>query len=188
MLNGRSVMIFRWLGLVTLVGSVGCSSTSVSNAPDGSVGGQDAPGGQSFDAAPAADAIATDAQPEASSDAPPDAPYSDSEAGPSSCRKYADCLTSGLFLALCVGPYDNFACFDAGTPTVCTQDSDCLLTDICTAGHCQARSCAQCLPQFGCTDAGCALTSCNTDAECPGGFCVNASCQPSPGGCKPGCV
>jgi hypothetical protein len=105
--------------------------------------------------------------------------------GPASCTADSDCAAGKV-------------CQDTGIarcgrgPLVCAaacmNDSQCLPTYICTVGHCQLRSCAQCLPQFGCTDTGCVLLSCQSDAECPGGYCVNATCQPSLGACTPVCL
>ena len=67
----------------------------------------------------------------------------------------------------------------------CTSDFDCSPTNQCdSAGHCRARSCAGCPSFFSCTSGTCIIPSCSTDSDCPGGYCINASCAGSLGVCR----
>ena len=70
----------------------------------------------------------------------------------------------------------------------CATDRDCAPTDKCeSAGHCIARTCADCPSYFSCTSGTCVIPSCSTDPECPGGYCVDGICAGSLGVCRMTC-
>jgi len=71
----------------------------------------------------------------------------------------------------------------------CIADVDCAATDKCeSAGHCRARTCAECPSYFSCASGTCIIPSCSRDADCRGGYCVNKSCAGSLGNCRLFCL
>jgi hypothetical protein len=73
--------------------------------------------------------------------------------------------------------------------TPCTIDSQCAPTDKCEdGGHCLPRTCGQCPSYFSCASGACVIPNCSTDANCPGGYCVNGTCAGLLGVCKGSCV
>lgn len=71
----------------------------------------------------------------------------------------------------------------------CATDSDCLPTDKCAGdGHCLGRTCAECPSFFSCESDVCVRTTCLTDSDCPGGYCVTGYCAVSLGTCRLNCM
>jgi hypothetical protein len=88
---------------------------------------------------------------------------------------------------------DNSSCLPDGglsCTSPCTIAEDCFIWQSCTdGGHCQARSCAECPSYLSCPAGGtCEAMSCASDADCPGGYCVNGSCQGTLGTCQQECA
>jgi hypothetical protein len=92
-------------------------------------------------------------------------------------------VCSHLLAGVCQG-YETLHCVPP-----CRHDSDCTPTDACSSdGHCEPRTCANCPSFFTCSNDVCIQPTCTTDAECPGGFCVDGSCAVSLGMCTEECV
>jgi hypothetical protein len=71
----------------------------------------------------------------------------------------------------------------------CAASSDCPPTSACeNGGHCRGRTCAECPSYFSCSNGACAIPSCSSDAQCPGGYCVRGACAGSLGLCRQLCL
>jgi len=70
----------------------------------------------------------------------------------------------------------------------CAGDADCRGFEQCSSGHCVTRSCSTCPSYLSCTSGSCAPASCSSDANCPGGYCVDGSCYGSLGTCMGLCA
>lgn len=71
----------------------------------------------------------------------------------------------------------------------CASDESCPPQDQCDVdgGHCVSRPCSACPGYFDCSGGTCAPRSCQTDADCAQGYCVNLVCQSTLGQCTPTC-
>ena len=84
---------------------------------------------------------------------------------------------------------DNVHQGDGGTFCFppCTADGDCNYWQACVSGHCDGLPCAKCPTYLSCASGACAPTSCMSDADCPGGYCVDNACLGSLGSCTAPC-
>jgi len=180
--------------------AVGCGGTELS--PGGSDGGGDARGADAASGDGAigtgsegglasgscrsnADCTAIDGEPGVSCQSP------DSRGGcvamsVTACTNDAQCDGGDVCRS------DPFA-FANDSPTVCAppcrSDAECSPLSQCTDdGHCLAYSCDTCPSYYSCEDGECTIPSCTTDAECPGGYCVDGACAGALGACQPECV
>ena len=69
----------------------------------------------------------------------------------------------------------------------CATDHDCAPMDKCESGHCRGRTCAECPSYLSCASGTCLVPNCATDANCPGGYCVDGGCAGSLGVCRLRC-
>lgn len=115
----------------------------------------------------------------------PACPPPTNECGPQNpCGVGQQCVNED---ACCTGANASFHCVTACTAAscsageVCNADAGCVPA-LCTEGFkCPAD--ATCNPDAG-DEHGCVLTSCAGDPDCPGGFCVDGSCQSQLGVCQ----
>jgi hypothetical protein len=70
----------------------------------------------------------------------------------------------------------------------CTADDDCFIWQSCTTGHCKALPRDRCPSYLSCSSGARAAKSCTSDGDCPGGDCVNGSCQGTLGTCERPCL
>ncbi|MEO7331894.1 MAG: hypothetical protein ABI193_25180 [Minicystis sp.] len=107
------------------------------------------------------------------------------------CQADSDCADAGVAL-ICDKPC---ACFHGGAglgngcTAGCATNADCGSSLVCNATHrCEPAPCAapadDCTPNYMCSAGACAPRTCATDVEC-GGRCVNGSCAPTIGTCRP---
>jgi hypothetical protein len=70
----------------------------------------------------------------------------------------------------------------------CRSDGDCSnYTQQCSGGHCAPIPCDKCPSYLSCANGTCAARSCTSDANCPGGYCVNSACRGTLGTCSGPC-
>jgi hypothetical protein len=112
------------------------------------------------------------------------------QAGADDCQSDGDCADAGAGL-ICDKPC---ACFHGGAvpgnrcTAGCTTSADCGPSLSCNATHrCEPAACAtpaDCSANYTCTAGACAAKPCAADADC-GDRCVNGSCAPTLGTCRP---
>lgn len=116
--------------------------------------------------------------------------------GPSGCQGGCESLPSCTEDSqcdagtVCQGPMQGSCVMegDLNCAPPCTSDGDCALpTQQCSGGHCAPIPCDQCPPYLSCTNGACAAKACTSDADCPGGYCVNATCMGTLGTCSGEC-
>ncbi len=113
------------------------------------------------------------------------------------CARAASCTTDAECEAgVCRQTSPKPACSTAGGSLFCSPpcrvDADCPPQDACTSnGHCAARPCSTCPPYLSCVGGSltglCAAKICQSDGDCTQGYCVQGSCQGSPGVCEAMC-
>ena len=71
----------------------------------------------------------------------------------------------------------------------CGSNDDCNYWEACdtSTGLCGPLSCDKCPSYLSCTTGSCAPKACNTDSQCPGGFCVDNTCFATLGSCEGEC-
>lgn len=106
----------------------------------------------------------------------------------SACTSDSQCHAGNVCSAGGSGDF-NVSCSDGGTFCfpACEADSECNYWQACTSGHCVALPCDKCPAYLSCTSGACAPTTCTSDKECPGGFCVDGACFGTLGSCTAVC-
>jgi hypothetical protein len=71
----------------------------------------------------------------------------------------------------------------------CRTSSDCFYWEECLPnGHCQPLPCDKCPSYLSCPGASCQAKACTSDGDCPGGYCVDDTCQGQLGTCQGECA
>jgi hypothetical protein len=189
--------------LLSLPGCGGKVETDGSSPPPTADGGSDAiapsssDGGRSDAVSPPSSDGAVPCHTSMDCPGSPSSPISDVCYGPISpesiCLAAAGCTSNQD----CVN-YKGTVCStgsgaeaEDGGPTCrppCTSNGDCNYWESCqTDGTCQPLPCESCPSYLSCTGDKCGPKSCNTDADCPGAYCVDNTCFATLGTCGGAC-
>ncbi len=107
------------------------------------------------------------------------------------CESAGECAEGQLcveYVASCCGPdMPSSRCQDPCTETSCPEGERCGVDGVCEPTPCEEGwECPEHTSCEGAGDAhGCRRTTCTTDTDCAGGFCVNGACYSSLGACTP---